>query len=165
MPWGWFALALGAAYLLQTAVLPHIAPAWIDAFLVMALTGALVLPMQEARIAGWMVGFAQDIPTTGPLGLHALALGLAALGVTHLRDLVNRELWWARWLIAMVSAIPGLLLVRLHERFYQAANLSAWQIVATTIVTAFIAGLIAALLPGVPGLFGRRRRHDFMTRW
>ena len=167
MPWGLYWLGLAVVYLLQTAVLPHFAPEWLDLLLVLALFCGLTAPIQEARLAGWCTGFAQDIGSTGPLGLHAVALGLAVYALTHIRELVNRELWWVRWLIAFFVAFPARLLLQLHLRYFQAGSKLWSEFLIEALVSAAVAALLAAVLPGLPRLFGRRprRRRYTVPRW
>ena len=166
MPWGYFTLALVFTYVVQTAALARFAPQWLDLLLVFGLVCGLVAPLHEARLAGWIVGFAQDIraEAPSPIGLHALALGLAVLALTHLREMVNREVWWVRWVIAFVAALPAELLVLWHARVFQHANLSWWQIIGAAVLTAAVAGWLAAVVVGLPSVLGRRRRHS-ASRW
>ncbi len=164
MRWGLFILVLLAAYIVQTAVLPLFAPSWFDLLLIVALVYGLTAPPVEARLAGWIIGFAQDVGSLGPLGLHALALGLATYGLTHLREAVNRELWWVRGLAALIVAWPAQLLILLHMRFLQDAALSAFQIMLGSLTTALSGSMIAGLVVGVPGAWRRRRRHA-LSRW
>ena len=164
MPWGLVSIALLLVYVLQTALLQHIAPAWLDLFLALALTCGLMAPTTEARLAGWIAGLAQDIGTDGPLGLYALAGGLAALILTGLRELVNREVWWVRWLAAFAAGLPAQLLVQLHDRYLQGALVTWGQMVGHALETALVAALLAALAPGAIRLLRRRRRYS-VSRW
>ena len=165
MPWGLFSLALLLAYVLQTAVLQHFDNlAWLDLLLALALACGLMAPIAEARLAGWITGLAQDIGTDGPLGLHALAAGLAVLALTALRELVNREVWWVRWLAALAVALPAQLLVQLHDRYLQGAAVTWGLMVGHALETALAAALLAALAPGVSRLLKRRRRYS-VFRW
>jgi rod shape-determining protein MreD len=115
MPWGLFSVALLVVYLLQTAVLPHVAPPWCDLFVAFALLCGLGGPTTDARLAAWIIGLVQDAGGTGPLGIHALGLGLAVVVVTRLRELLNRELWWVRWLLGFLGAWPALWRVPLYR--------------------------------------------------
>jgi len=166
MSWGLFTLALLSVYVVQTAGLSHLAPPWLDLLLAMALVCGLAAPAQEARLAGWIVGLAQDFraDSPSPIGLHALALGLAILALTHLRPFVNRELWWVRWLISFAVAFPAQFLVQFHFRFWQHASLSWGQILTGALVPAAVASLLAALLLAVPRALGRRRRRHYSLR-
>ena len=100
-------------------------------------------------------------------GALALALGLAVLTLTYLRELVNQHLWWARWLIAFLAALVAQLLVRLDLRFVQHGQLSWAQIAGGSLLTALLASLLAALLVGLPASVGRRdrRRRALPPRW
>lgn len=160
MPWGFFTLALLLTFLVQTAVLPFFGGHYIDLLLMLALVCGLAAPTQEARLAGWITGFAQDVGTAGdsPVGLHAFALGLAVLAITHLRELVNQRLWWVRWLIGLIVAWPAQLLIQIHLRFLQGAHLSWSRMLWDSLLTALIAALLAGLVLELPAAFGRRRR-------
>lgn len=161
MAWGWFTLALVLTFLLQTTVAPFCLPDWLDLMVVLALVVGLTAPAGDARLAGWLVGFSQDLDSGGPLGLHALLLGLAVLGLTHLRELINLHLWWGRWLIALLVTLPLQLLLQLHLRLPG----GDWvRIGVEALSSAAVAALLAALLVGVPGLLGRRRRR-LALRW
>jgi rod shape-determining protein MreD len=165
MPWGYFALALLGTYVVQTSVLPHFSPQWLDLLVVLALVCGLTAPAAEARLAGWIAGFAQDAGTAGPIGLHAFTLGLAILVLTYLREMVNRQLWWVRGLVAFVVAMPAQLLVHLHIRLYQGASLPMYRIFLESAATAAAAAVLAALLVGLPGAIRRRQRRHSAARW
>jgi rod shape-determining protein MreD len=159
MSWGLFAVVLLIVYVLQTAVLPHVAPAWLDLLLALALLCGLTAPAADARLAGWVVGLAQDVGGDGALGIHALGVGLSVLLLTRLREVVNRELWWVRWLAGLVVSWPALLLVQLHDRYLQGAALSWPQMLGHALLTAMIASLVAALVLRLPRAL-RRRPHS-----
>lgn len=165
MAWGLFALALALTYVLQTAVLPAWAPPQLDLLLTLALVCGLAAAPPDARLAGWITGLAQDIGTSGPLGLHALALGLAVVVLGHLRETVNRELWWVRSLVAFAVAWPAQLIILLHARFLQDAALSWPTLLGQSLLTAAVAALLAGLLVGLPGLWRRRQRRYTLSRW
>ncbi len=162
MRWGWFALALLLVYLVQTAF-PH---TWLDLLAAFALACGLLLPVDEACLAGWITGFLQDVGGDGtwPLGPHAVALGLAAFVLTWLRDLINRELWWVRWLAGFLVLFPIQVLVRVYERIWQHANLAWWELFSQPFMSAAGAALLAAFAVWVPGALARRRRYS-VNRW
>jgi rod shape-determining protein MreD len=164
MPWGLFSVALLIVYLLQSAMLGHFAPAWLDLFLAFALLCGLAGPLWEARLAGWIVGLAQDVGTDGPLGIHALALGLTVLLLTRMREAVNRELWWVRWLVGFLVAVPAQLLVQVHDRYFQGAAVSWPHMLGHALLTALVAALLAALAVRLPVLLRRRRSYS-AARW
>jgi len=164
MRWGPFILILLMAYLLQTALLSHAAPKCVDLLWAVALVCGLTAPAADARLAGWLTGFLQDVGTTGPLGLHALALGLAIMVLTHLRDAVNRELWWVRWLTAALVTLPAQLLIQVHFHYWQGAWGTWWTMLSQSLSTAVVTGLLAALIVGAPRLLHRRRRVPSL-RW
>lgn len=166
MRWGWFALALLVTFVVQTAVLPFAHLEFLDLLLVLALVFGLAAPVADARLAGWVVGAAQDLGTDGPMGLHAFALGLAVLALTYLREWVNQYLWWARWLAMFVVAYPAEVLIHLHQRFLQGARLTWLGLVLDPLFTAAVAALVALVVLALPGLFGRRaRRRSAAARW
>jgi len=166
MRWILFIVGLLIVHLLQTGVLPVFhAPGWLDLMLALALLCGLVAPASDARLAAWIVGFAIDLDTAGPLGLHALALGLAVLAQTYLRELVNLGAWWVRWLVSFVVALPAQLLVRLHAHFYFGDDWSLWQLGLMSVTTAAVSALLAALALALPTLSGRRRRRVTLARW
>jgi rod shape-determining protein MreD len=156
MSWGLFAVALLIVYLLQTAVLPHVAPQWLDLLLAFALLCGLTAPVVDARLAGWIAGLAQDVGGDGALGVHALALGLTVLLLTRLREVVNRELWWVRWLAGLVVSWPAQLLVQLHDRYLQGAALSWPHMLGYALLTALTASLLAAIALRLPSTTRRR---------
>ncbi len=160
MPWTLFGLALAATFLVQTAAMHLAAPRWLDLLLTLALVCGLMAPVADGRLAGWITGFAYDIGGTGPLGLHALALGLAVIIASSLRDMVNRSLWWVRWLIAVVAAVPAQLLVEWHFKYYQGGDF-VWSQV---LIGSAAAALLAAVIAGLPAYSKRRKRHA-SARW
>ncbi|MBP7744579.1 MAG: rod shape-determining protein MreD [Phycisphaerae bacterium] len=164
MSWRLFIVALLVTYVVQTAILKHFAPEWLNLLLVLALVVGLSAPAIDARLAAWIVGFAVDAGTDGPLGLNALALGLAVLGLTYLREMVNRELWWVRWLAAFLVAMPAQLFVRLYEHYADDTALGWLQLIGQALATSLVAALLAALILHLPALLGRRRRYS-AARW
>jgi rod shape-determining protein MreD len=164
MSWGLFSVALLLVYLVQTAVLPHFAHQWLDLFLTFALLCGLTAPAADARLVGCIAGLAQDVGGDGPLGIHAVALGLAVLLLTRLREVVNRELWWVRWLVGLVVALPAQFLVRLHDRYFQGAAVSWLHMLGYSLLTAAAAALLAALVLRLPTLFRPRRPYSAL-RW
>lgn len=163
MIWGLFAIGLLFVYLVQTALQPLL-PAWLDLFVAFALVCGLSAPLYEARLFGWLTGLLRDVNTQGPIGAHALALGLAGLLLTHLRELVNSEIWWVRWLIGFLAALPGLLGARLYFWFAPQVQLPLLTLLWQTVVTTFVASLLAALVTELPALLNRRRRYT-VARW
>lgn len=166
MRWPRFFIVLLLVYLAQTALLPHLAPPWLDLLLVMALVYGLAAAAPDARLAGWLVGFAKDLDTDAPLGLHALMLGLCVLALTFLREMVNLQLWWVRWIVAFLVAFPAELLVRGYLWFGGGAeNLSLMQILAWSLTTALVASFLATLVLALPAALRRRRRRAAARRW
>jgi rod shape-determining protein MreD len=164
MPWGLYTVALLLVYLAQSAVLPHFAPQWLDLFLAFALVCGLTAPVADARLAAWIAGLAQDIGGDGPLGIHALALGLAAWLLTCVRELANRELWWVRWLAGFITAAPAQLVLQVHARYYQGAAISWPGMIGYSLLSALAASLLAAAVVRLPTLLRRRRAYS-AGRW
>jgi cell shape-determining protein MreD len=159
--WGFFA-ALLVALLLQSTVLNAFSVRPFDLLFALALVCGLLAPVHEARLAAWTCGLVQGLDGISPLGVHALAYGLAGAILTSIRASMNLELWWVRLLIALAAACPAQMLVLLHLRFWEgAATLTLWRILLMAIGTAFAAATLAALLTGFPGLLLRSRRSRF----
>ena len=164
MRWTLFVILLVLVYLAQTALLPQFGIRWLDLFLVTALVCGLVAPTPDARLAAWIVGFVQDLATDGPLGLHALALGLAVLALTFVREQVNLQLWWVRWLMAFIVAYPAEILVRLVAG--TGHGFVASQVLGWPLTTAFVGSFLASFLLALPSAFRpRRRRRSAVARW
>lgn len=166
MRWGVYLLLLLLAWVLQSTLLPLLGVRWLDLLLVLALVYGLAAPVADARLAAWFTGLAQDLASTDPLGLHAFVLGLAVLGLTHVREWVNNNLWWARWLVAFTVALPAQLILFLHQRFLGDAALSWGRIISDSLLTSVVAALLAAAILGLPMLVSsRRRRRRPAPRW
>jgi rod shape-determining protein MreD len=159
MSWLSLLAALVVAVLLQTTVgrmfdLPVVD---VDLLLILALLYGLAGPVRDARIATWIIGLARDLTTDGPVGLHAFAFGLTGLLVTKLREVMNRQVWWARVLIGFLAALPGQLLVKLHLVYIQRGAWGDWWDTLTFIaLPSATAAVIAAVLTALPPLAPRR---------
>ncbi len=166
MRWTLFIFALLIVFLVQTTALRFIGWPALDLLLALALICGLAAPAPDARLAGFFVGFAQDLDASGPVGLHALALGLAALLLTWLREVVNLQVWWVRWLISFLAGFPAVLLVRLHQRFAQGAAFTWLEMLGSAALTAAVAAVLATIVLGLPtALKHRRRRRRPMPGW
>ncbi|MBU0639956.1 MAG: hypothetical protein KKB50_13895 [Planctomycetes bacterium] len=183
MRWGLFAVALLVTYLLQTAVVGHFGvpragfPV-LDLFLVLGLTCGFarargevhaspgLASIHDARIAAWITGFAQDLASVGPLGIHAVALGLTAFIVTKLRVVVNERLRRVRLVVGFAAAVPAQVLLVVQQRTWSGAAAleratpvdPLWVALTSALLTALLAAAIAALITGALGLSRRRRR-------
>lgn len=155
-----YLILLVVLFVTQTTVLPQFAQESVDLLLALALACGMLLPVTDARLAAWCAGFARDLETLGPVGLHALALGLAGLAMTALRELINLHIWWARGLLALLVGFPAQLLVRFHQRFLQDQNMTFTSMVGGAFMTALIAATLATLVAGVPGVLHNRRRRS-----
>lgn len=161
MSWIAYGVALAVALLLQTTVcrLGEVPLLEADLLLALTLVCGLAAPAHDARLAGWMTGLAMDLMTVGPLGQHAVALGLTAWLLTRLRDTINTELGWVRFLAGFLAALPGQVLLPLHLRLVQGASLvSWWEALGLALQLSLTAALLAAALTGLPPLMPRRRR-------
>jgi rod shape-determining protein MreD len=170
MAWGLFAVVLLVTFLLQTTVLKHVPPHavmdQVDLLLALALVCGFVLPAVEARLAGWIVGFAYDIHSLDPLGLHAFLFGLTVYALTHLREVANQQVWWARWVIAFVVAWPAQFLVQAYQRVVCGVAQTWSTVVGQSFLTALVAALLAAVIVGLPALLGSTTRRRYPTgRW
>jgi len=158
MAWILYIVVLLVAFVVQTTVLPLLRLDALDLMLTLALVCGLAAPTVDARLAGWITGFVKDLDTHGPLGLHALVLGLAVYVMTRLRGVVNLHAGWVRWLISFLVALPAELFVGLHRHFLQGDPRSILTIGGQALLTALVASMIAALLVGLPGMLRHRRR-------
>ncbi len=163
MRWGWFALALLLTFLVQTSF-AHVWLQSLDLLAAFALVCGFLLPAEDACLAGWITGFVYDLGGSGAVGPHALAFGLAVLPLVRLRELINRELWWVRWLAGFVVLFPAEFLLSLYARFMpqpglgEGQRIAWWQLVSEPFATAVIGGLVAALVVSVLTAIARRRR-------
>lgn len=155
--WWTFAFVLLAVHLLQTTLFAFVGGGLIDLYLSLALVCGLVMPVHDARLAAVMTGFAQDLGSIGPLGTNAFALGLTGLVATLLRPHFNWFAWYSRALVTLLSALPGLIVQRLHAAWIQSApGAGVWTEILQVLATAFIAAGIAVAITQLPRL-GRRR--------
>ena len=159
MRWGYFAIALVGVMLAQTAL----APDWVDLFAALAFVIALTAAAPEACLAAWMTGFVQDLASTGRLGIHAVLLGVAAWVLVRVRELVNREIGWVRWLVICVVALPLQYFFVLYQRVWEAAHFTWRSAVVYPLGVAACSALVAALALAVPTFYARRRHQAL--RW
>lgn len=155
-----FTLALLAVVVAQTTLIPWVGIAWLfDLFMIMALAVALLAPLHDARIGAWLTGLVCGLAGLSPLGVHAFALGVAAVIVTNLRETLNVDVWWGRLTILWLGAWPAQLLVRTHLRYWetQQGESAAWLILAAA-SGALAAAAWATVVTGLPGFSARRRR-------
>ncbi|MGE3182779.1 MAG: rod shape-determining protein MreD [Phycisphaerae bacterium] len=158
MKWLLFWISLAIVFLLANAVLSRWAPAYIDLFLMLTLVVALIAPVHDARLAGWLVGFAQDIGTTGPIGPFAFSLGLTAWIATMMRESFNLKLWWVRFLVAFTAGATGQLILRgfQHYALDMFATTRDWM--GSAFSAAAVAGLVAATVTATVAFRRRGRR-------
>lgn len=160
MNWLGLIAALVVVFIVQTT-LGHLADLpllEVDLFLVLTLLYGILAASHDARLAGWLIGFAQDIGSTGPIGVHAFALGLTALLATLLRDVINIHVAWGRFLVAAGAALPGQVLILAHLNYVQNAQLGSWwNMLATALAVSLTASLVVTLLTLAPSLTPKRR--------
>jgi rod shape-determining protein MreD len=162
MNWMVLAASLIVTLVVQTTIgrLLNFSAISLDLLLVLVMIYALVAPAYDARLAGWIIGFAVDVTTEGALGVHAFAFGLTALFITQLREGVNRQLLWGRLLVTCLGALPGQFLVYLHLRFIQpgAENYTWGGMLGGALLFALTAAVVATLItPLVAPTVPRRR--------
>lgn len=161
MRWGGFAFALLVACVLQKgvlALLPAPAPAF-DAFLILALLSGLLMRKHDARLAGWLVGFVQDLAGADALGIHAFTLGLTALLITRLREIGNMNVWWMRALVAFIAAWPPQVLYLMHLYYWSGSGSQSFGgLLWTSALTSALAALIVTFINALPWILRSRRR-------
>lgn len=151
MAWGGFWIALLITYVLQVTVVWRFGGAWIDLYLIFALVCGLVARAPEGRLAGWLIGLAQDLTSASPLGLHAFTLGLAAMLVVWLREFVNTRWWGPRVAVAALAATPSRLLELLHAVFWvSGGDASLLGIAAESIAVGILSAAAAILITAMP---------------
>lgn len=167
MPWGALSILVVITLVLQTSVVRLLGVESVDLFLALAIFLGLTAAMYDARLAAWGVGFVQDLASGGPIGLHALALGGAVWLLTMLRGVVNLQLWWARWFVGVLAALPAQIFLAAYMHYALGARLSPFWTVLSVLITSLLAALLATLLTQLP-LFlewDRRRRRYHRARW
>lgn len=167
MSWTLLGISLVIAYLLQTTVLGVVGAQLFgmqpfDLLLALALTAALLMPRDDARLAGLAAGFAADFAGTGAFGVHAFAFGVGALVLTAWRDAVRLDIWFVRLPLACGAAIAAEWLLAAHMAYWQGSNLSLLTLLARGTVVAILAAVIATILAG--GASGLRRRRVLRRR-
>ncbi len=151
-----------AGYLLQSAAsaldLRVLNQPVVDVLLTLALAYALTAPRDAARFAGLFCGLAYDLGASGPIGEHAVALGVAAAVVVALRDALRVNQAVVRFGLAFVGAGVAVLIRATHASLWQNADASLVSIAGGGVVMAAIAALLAAMLAPLVGEAGRPRR-------
>lgn len=161
MSWSGFAAALVAALVLQTTVV-SVLDLPIDLFLVLALICGLVLPVHDACLAAWITGFAQDLTSLDPLGLHAFCLGLVGWAMTRVRDLLNVHVWWTRGITMFIASLIGLVPEEVFRIGWLQQSAGTWLgAVLSPIVPAAVGALLATIAAGLPWFVIGRRHHRF----
>ena len=165
MNWLGFSIALVLTYFFQTT-LAALAPAGsLDLFLVLTLVAGFLMPIADARLAGWLAGFVQSLETAGPVGAHAFSLGLSAWLQTMLRDSLNMRSHTARFLAAMTGAVAGQGALRLYQYLLLGHVFESWGewtklVLVVSLVAAIAATIVSALVRA-----GRRRRRSLASNW
>ncbi|MCG3129263.1 MAG: hypothetical protein CHACPFDD_04184 [Phycisphaerae bacterium] len=108
MRWGIFVAMIVVVAVVQTALIARLRVlSALDLFLLTALLWGFLSPPREAPIAGWLIGLAQDMCSSDPVGTRAVALGLAAWLVTWLCARTNGSAWSAQLVIAVLAALAA----------------------------------------------------------
>lgn len=174
MPWRAFLTVLLVAFVLQTAAARQFGIESLDLLLAYALFCALALPTGDARMAAFLVGFAQDLGsggyggTTAPIGASAFCFGLTGIAVTWLREWLNTQIWWVRLLVAFLAAVPGQLVLAFYTHWWLSAwRMSAGQTFLHVVTVSMLAALLAVGLTTLPLFLNwdRRRRGRARPRW
>ena len=159
MRWGGFAIALLVACVLQKAVVALLPLRAFDAFLILALLSGTQMRKHDARIAGWLTGFVQDLSSADALGIHAFTLGMTALMMTRLREIGNMNVWWMRALVAFVAAWPPQLLYLVHLNYWSGPGPQSFLgLLWASMLTSLLAALIVTFINALPWLLRSRRR-------
>lgn len=157
MRWLLFWIVLAVVFVLANAIVTRWLPDYIDLFLILTLIIGLAAPTFDARIAGFLTGFAQDMGTIGPVGPFAFTLGLTAWLATMLRESFNLKLWWVRFLVAFTAGATGQLILRGYQHY----GLDMFATARDWIGAAFASGAFSALAAATLTMavsFGRRTR-------
>lgn len=159
MRWGGFAFTLLVACLLQMGVTAFLPLPTFDAFLILALLCAVLMRKHDARLAGWIVGFVQDLGSADALGIHAFTLGLTVLLLTHLREVGNMNVWWLRALVAFLATWPPQVLYLAHLYYWPGSGPESFgKLLLSSVLTSALAALIATFITSLPGMLHNRRR-------
>lgn len=162
MRWIPFIILLYVAAVLQTAVVPFFAVHGIrpDLLVVLAAHYALTAKAPDALLACWLVGLAADLTGLGfaghsSVGLHAVAMGFAALLVVGVRDWTFRDSPVTQLLFTFLMALFQAVLVGTYL-CYAATNRPAWADV-------LLSGIYSAAYTTILAPYGhwvlRRMRH------
>ncbi|MCA9242327.1 MAG: rod shape-determining protein MreD [Phycisphaerales bacterium] len=158
MRWGLFAALLVMAYFGQTMLIGRLGWNAIDLFLILACAVSFGANRHDARIAAWLTGFVQDLGSTGPLGVHAFALGAASVFVTVARGWADGRVWWIRAIIAFIAAL-------IAEAVLWVADPAAGDVlIRRALSTATVTAIALTLLGVAPLWLGwRGRRWSFVS--
>lgn len=161
MKWGGFAVALLATWIAQTTLVRLLAFPHLDLFLVLTLWTALRAPPWDARLAAWVVGMAQSLESTGPLGAHAVAHGVTGWLLTMLREGVNTRSFSGRFLATFLAAAAGQLLLRGYQSLYLDMSLGGpWSVLGAAALSSLVAAGIVSLLATWLAPSRRRMRYS-----
>lgn len=161
---GGFVIALVVTYLLQTSVVGVLGLRHVDLFLTLALLYGLLARAQDAPLAAWGIGLAQDLGTLDPLGIHAFCLGLVALAATRMRAGLNVSALWPRALVSVASAWMGMFAYRAFMLLRTDDAGSWWSALGGSLGTALIASGLALLITLSPRADLRGRARHFSSR-
>ncbi|MBI5864335.1 MAG: hypothetical protein HZB38_07495 [Planctomycetes bacterium] len=166
MNWGTFAAALVVTLVAQKSLVWTFGWSAVDLLLVLALLCGLNAPAADARIAGWLCGFAQDLAgQPEAIGVQSLSLGLTVMLLVWMREAAPARVWWLRPLPCLVAAWIGQIVYLLLLKFGLGVGfLTAWNVLSNSFLIAAIATLLALVGMTVPAAMRRNRRRT-AYRW
>ncbi len=128
MRWIIFAILLYLMLALQGAVAPFLAlhSVWPDFLVITAVYFALMAKPADAMLACWIVGLLMDLASLSysnhsNVGIHAVSLGLIAVGIIKVRDLFFRESVWSQLFFTFITKLLLAALVGLHMLYVTGA--------------------------------------------
>src|SRR5262245_59940370 len=128
MRWIPFAILLYLATTFQTTVAPFLSVHNVrpDLLVIIAAHYALAARTHDTLLACWFIGLAADLTSLGydrhsGVGLHALAMGLAALCIVGVRDLLLRDSVITQLVITFLVALLQSIVVGAYF-WYMVAN-------------------------------------------
>lgn len=130
--------------------------------LLAALFIGLSWPRDTALLGCFALGVMQDLTTTAPLGLYALAYSLAGWLFVSARDTANREHPLAHVLLAIMGGGVVSVVILLHG-LVRGPRIPLSPLVTGTVYTALLAPVVLFILQRLAALAGgnSRRRYGY----
>lgn len=171
----WLAFAILSYLLLglHMALRPFIE--WHGASPNLVLMGVVFLcinaPREPGLLACFMLGMLQDLFTEQPMGLHALAYGLAGLYILANQRFVYREHFLTHFVmtlvggaqVAAVSLAHAWVYARLHPSTMPAPSLRLGREALSVLYSAVVAVVVIGVLQRTKRLFGFRQLQATMN--